>query len=223
MELLAVEKMAEIVVVPRPIACTKPPVCTVTAAALVELQVALKLMSCVDPSLNVAVATNCLTTPSGMLLLAGVTASETMVALVIVKVADPDIEPDEAAIDVVPGETAVTTPVLLTDATPGCEELHITELVTSCIVPSVKVPMALNCSSIPDGMDALLRTTDKETIAAAITDTVVDPLTPEVAAVMLTVPWAKDESSPAALIAPTFVFEEPQLTVVVRSRVLPSE
>ena len=100
----------------------------------VELQVALKLMSCVDPSLNVPVATNCLTTPRGTLLLVGVRASETMVTFVTVKLADADIEPDEAVTMVVPADMPVTIPVLLTDATPGCEEAQVTELVTFCVV-----------------------------------------------------------------------------------------
>src|SRR5215469_2470965 len=83
--------------------------------------------------------------------------------------------------------------------------------------------MAVNCSSVPNGMEALLRTMDRETIAAAVTDTVVDPLTPEAVAVILAIPSATGESNPVALTAPTFVLEECQVTVVVRICVVPSE
>jgi len=57
-----------------------------------------------------------------------------MVTFVTVKLADADIEPDEAVTMVVPADMPVTIPVLLTDATPGCEEAHVTELVTFCVV-----------------------------------------------------------------------------------------
>jgi len=72
-------------------------------------------------------------------------------------------------------------------------------------------------------MEALLRRMDRETIAAAVTDTVVDPLTPEAVAVILAIPSATGESNPVALTAPTFVLEECQVTVVVRICVVPSE
>jgi len=72
-------------------------------------------------------------------------------------------------------------------------------------------------------MEALLRTMDRETIAAAVTDTVVDPLSPEAVAVILAIPSATGESNPVALTAPTFVLEECQVTVEVRICVVPSE
>jgi hypothetical protein len=50
---------------------------------------------------------------------------------------------------VVPAETAVTIPVVLTVATDGLLEFHVTVLVMFCLVACValpKVPYAVNCA-----------------------------------------------------------------------------
>ena len=45
--------------------------------------------------------------------------------------------PDVAMMFVVPWPTLVATPVLLTVETVGADELHTTELVRFCVLPSV--------------------------------------------------------------------------------------
>jgi hypothetical protein len=72
-----------------------------------------------------------------MLGFAGVTPRDTRVAAVTVKFVDPDIPPRVAVIVVEPGLSVAANPFdpgkLLTDATLATEELHVTELVRSCV------------------------------------------------------------------------------------------
>ena len=76
---------------------------------------------------------------------AGVTATDTSVAAVTVSVVLPEMEPEVARIVVEPVPTAVARPAVLIVATVPAEELHVAVLVRSCVVPSLNVPVALNC------------------------------------------------------------------------------
>ncbi len=75
--------------------------------------------------------------PFGMLIAAGVIASDTTVAAVTVSGVVPEIAPTVAVIVVDPGVTAVDRPLnpvaLLTVATAGVDELHTAMVVTSCV------------------------------------------------------------------------------------------
>jgi hypothetical protein len=81
--------------------------------------------------------------------LAGVIAIETNTAGVTLSVVDPDIEPEEAAIVVMPVSKLLARPFvsgpLLIVATVAFEELQCTVVVMSCVLPSVNVPVAVNC------------------------------------------------------------------------------
>lgn len=79
-----------------------------------------------------------------MLEFAGVTAIETRVAPVTVNEAVPLTEPDVAVMVEVPVPTPVATPLTSTDATEFDEELHVMD-VRSCVLPSSKLPTAVNC------------------------------------------------------------------------------
>ena len=48
-----------------------------------------------------------------------------------------------------PGTSAVTSPVLLTLAFTAFAELHVTLEDTSCVLPSLKVPIAISCTVVP--------------------------------------------------------------------------
>ena len=77
---------------------------------------------------------------------AGATDIETSVPVgagVTVRLELPEMEPREALIVLVPGATAVATPELLTVATAVELELQLAWLVTSCVVPSLNVPVAV--------------------------------------------------------------------------------
>ena len=88
-----------------------------------------------------------------MLGLVGLTAMDTSVAEVTVSVVDPDILPDVAVIVVEPAATDVAKPLepvaLLMAATPPADELQVNAVVTSCVVLSEYVPMAVNCRVVP--------------------------------------------------------------------------
>ncbi len=77
--------------------------------------------------------------------MAGVTAIETSMAGPTVRVVEPLTEPDVAVIVVLPCATLVASPELLMVATAAVDELHVTVFVRFCVLPSVNVPVAVNC------------------------------------------------------------------------------
>ena len=95
----------------------------------------------------------------------------------------------------------------------------------SWVLPSEKTPVAVSCRLVPlaiDGFTGVIVTDFKVTI----TDSPVDPLTgPEIVlnvAEMVEVPPLWPSATPLELIAATAVFDELQVTKLVRSRVVPS-
>ncbi len=81
--------------------------------------------------------------------MAGVTAIETRAAAATVRVVEPLTEPDVAVIVVVPCATLVARPAPVPCATmvatATLDELQVTEAVKFCVLPSVNVPVAVNC------------------------------------------------------------------------------
>jgi hypothetical protein len=159
--------------------------------------------------------------------LAGVTAIETRVAAVMVRAVEAAMEPEVAVIVAIPNILLVASPwlpaVLLRVATVALEELQVTRLVTFCVLPSVKVPVAVNCCVVPAAIDGLggLRATDLRVAGLTVKGAV--PLT-ELAgsvAVMVAVPVAVPVANPwlpaTLLTAATGVLEELQLTKLVRT------
>lgn len=69
----------------------------------------------------------------------------TGVAGVTVSVVEPTIAPDVAVMVVVPTPTAVASPAALIVAAEEEDEAQIAVLVKSCVLPSVYVPVAVNC------------------------------------------------------------------------------
>jgi len=110
-----------------------------------------------------------------MLGLAGVTAMEDRVAEVTVKVVFPETFPEVAVMVAVPAAAGVARPLLLTAATDVLEEVQVTWLVISWLVPSEYVPEAANCFVTPTGMLGLAGVTDTETSAVAGSPEFVSP------------------------------------------------
>ena len=75
----------------------------------------------------------------------GVILIDTTVAGVTVRVVLPLIPPELAWIVVEPVPAAVARPAALIVATVTAVELHVAVLVRSCVVPSLNVPVAVNC------------------------------------------------------------------------------
>ena len=88
-----------------------------------------------------------------------------------------------AVITAVPWLTAVTMPPLAVMlATDGLLEAQVTELVRFCVVPSLKVPVAVNCSVFPMAIEGFAGVTAMDANVAGVTVSVVLPETePEVA------------------------------------------
>jgi hypothetical protein len=110
-----------------------------------------------------------------MLGLVGVTAMETSFAGVTVNVVDPDILPDVPVIVVEPAVAEVASPAPLMAATDVADELQVTDCVRSCVVLSENVPVAVNCSFVPEATLGLAGVIAKETSVAGVTHTVVHP------------------------------------------------
>jgi hypothetical protein len=93
---LTAPETALILLVPVPTAVTIPPEVMVATLVVCELQITELVIFCVEPSENVPVAANCSEVPFEIDKLVAVTAIETSVAGVTVKVADPLTAPDTA-------------------------------------------------------------------------------------------------------------------------------
>src|SRR6266542_1837979 len=157
----------------------------------------------------------------------GVTSIVDRVAAVTVSVVLPETPPKVAVIVVVPAATDVARPcdppALLIVATAVLDELQVTTwVVRSCVVLSLKVPVAVNCWVNPSGRPGLVGVTAIVDRVAAVTVSVVLPETPPKVAVIVVVPAATDVARPALSIVAKAVFEEPQVTWVVRSCVVKS-
>ena len=79
----------------------------------------------------------------------GVTVIEDRTAAVTVSEVEPETLPEVAIMFVDPAATPVANPlepaVLLMVAMELSDELQVTDVVMSCVVLSVKVPIAVNC------------------------------------------------------------------------------
>jgi hypothetical protein len=114
-----------------------------------------------------------------MLGFAGVTEIDDRVAEFPVRVVLPAILPEEAVIVVVPAATTEVRPVPLTVATAGFEEVQATSVLILKLVPSEKVPVAVNCWLTPMGMLGFAGVMDMEDKFAEYTLRMVVPLDPE--------------------------------------------
>jgi hypothetical protein len=90
-----------------------------------------------------------------------------MLPEVTVSVVFLEIPPEAAVMVVEPAAIEVARPALLIVATPGFEELHVTDVVISFVVLSVWVPVAVNCCLAPQIMLGLPGVTD---IAARVAE-----------------------------------------------------
>ena len=88
--------------------------------------------------------------------MAGLTVMEVSATLLTVNVVDAEMEPEAAEMLELPADTLVTSPELLGTlpivATEPTDELHWTDPVIFCTLPSLKEPVATNCSVVPIGM-----------------------------------------------------------------------
>lgn len=173
------------------------------------------------------VAVNCCLLPFATEALAGVTATETSAAGATVRIVEPLTEFNEAETLADPCLMVVTCPTL-TEATVASDEVQVAVAEISCVVWSVKVPVATNCWCKPRATEGLPGVTAIETRVAAVMVTAVLPLMvapvteSDADAEIVELPVANAETLPLVTLA-TLPVEEFQLAEAVRSLVVPSE
>lgn len=144
---------APIVVVPVPVVEAAPVLLMIATVISDELQATCPIRLSVVPSLNVPIAVNCCGEPKAIFGFAGLIVIELKVAFVTVNGATPTTPKNEAVTVAVPGAFPVAKPnepdALLRVATDGFEDVHSTEFVRFCDVPSVSVPVATKPIDVP--------------------------------------------------------------------------
>ena len=152
----------------------------------------------------------------------GLTAIEAKLGGVAVKPAVPVTFPRTAVIVAFPCARAVATPLLSIVALFAFDELHVTELVRSLVVPSVYLPLARNCAVVPEAAETLGGATEIERRLGGAIVRLAVPVTPAEMAVTVTVPSALLVNKPLLLIVAVAVLEVCQVAERVKSPVLPS-
>jgi len=206
----------------------------VATAVLEESHVTASVRSCVELSLYVPVAVNCWVVPSAIEGSVGVTAIDVRTAEETANVVE-SLTPVPGSVAwtvVVPIATLVARPWLPaafdTSATPVFDELQVIESVRSCVVRSLKVPIAVNCWVVPSGIEAFVGVTASEVRTADETVSSVDPPMPLARSRARTVVVPTETLVPSPLLPATFETvategsDELQSAEAVRSCVVPS-
>ena len=174
-------ELAPMTVVPTPAVVAKPG--ALGALAIVatddtdELQWTFIVMSWVVLSLNVPVAVNCCVLPLDTVELAGVIATETSVPLLTVRVVVP-FKPEALAVMVeLPVRLPNAVPEVRMEATFGLEDFHDTPARLPPVLPSLKVPTAVNFTKVRAAMRGLLGTMLMPVRVTVVTVRLVVPVT----------------------------------------------
>ena len=121
-----------------------------------------------------------------------------------------------------PAATAVAKPDAVMLATAVLVELQVAEPVRSWLLPSLNIPVAVNCCVAPGLMFAFAGVMEMDTKAGAVTVRVVDPATEPELACIVVLPAVTPLANPALVIVATAVVLEFQMTEAVRFCELPS-
>lgn len=203
--------VAVMVVDPAFRAVTSPEVLTEATPPTLDNHVAVALTSCVLPSLYEAVAVSWLVVPVAISKVAGVTATDCSDAAFTCNAVTPERAPIEAVIVEFPAETAVARPELSIVAILPFDDVQVALLEISCVLPSLNVPVAVNCCVAPAAIEGLAGVTRIEAMIAEVT--VVDALAvidPTVA-VIVTLPMATVVTTPLLSTVAIVVSEESQV------------
>jgi hypothetical protein len=147
-------------------------------------------------------------------------------APVTVRLAVAETEPEVALIVAIPVPALVATPLLLMVATVAVDEVHTTEVVMSCELPSLYAPVAVNAWPVPSAMEAFCGAMTIDTSVAASTFRFPVPDMPPESAVMVVAPAPPHVAKPALtavlLMVATAGADELQCTMPVMSCDVPS-
>jgi hypothetical protein len=167
------------------------------------------------------VAENWNVMPGGTAALWGLIARDTSVAELTVKEVELTIDPNWAEIVLVPPLRPAAIPKLPILATVGWDEFQITTEVKSCLLPSLKVPVAANCCLAPMTSTGLAGVTAREVNVAWLTVRPVEPVTESKLALILALPLPVAVAMLPCIVA-TAVFDDAQLAKLVMPWVEPS-
>jgi hypothetical protein len=163
------------------------------------------------PSLNVPLAVNLIDVPLEILGLDGLIVIVTRCAVETVSPVEPLTDPKMALMVVLPAATLEARPCALIVAAAALDDVQVTVVVMSCVLLSLKVPVALNCLVVPTDMLEFAGLTAMETRVAAVTVREAVPLTPPDVAVMVAVPVPVLLANPVESIFATDVEDEDQV------------
>jgi hypothetical protein len=142
----------------------------------------------------------------------GVTFIDCNTAVVTCKVVDPDTNPELAVTVQLPAARALARPEMLTLATLPSEEVQIAVAVMSWVVPSLNVPIAVNCCTVPAGSEGFAGVTAMDDRTALVMVTTMLPLVLPDVTVIVAVPAARAVTKPLLSTVTTFVSEDVQVT-----------
>src|ERR1700683_201795 len=161
-----------------------------------------------------------------MVAVGGVIAIDTSVAAVTVSSVEALTVPEVAVMLAVPIARLCASPAFLIVAVETASDDHVAVLVRFCVLPSVYVPVAVNCCIVPNAIDGVAGVTVIDTSVAAVTVSSVALLTVPEVAVIFALPSPTLLASPcvgaALLIVATPGVSELHCTVSVMFCVLPS-
>jgi hypothetical protein len=167
-----------------------------------ELQVTALLMVWVLPSLNVPMAVYPKVDAGASTAVDGLTAIEVSVAELTFKGAEPVTPLRVALIFAVPGATAMIVLPLATVATATLSDAQVASRVTTCVLESLNVAVAVNDNLVPGAMVRPEGVTEIETMVAFDTLSVMEALTDPSVALMAVLPGVSALAKP--LEAPIF-------------------
>lgn len=164
--------------------------------------------------------------PNATLAVGGLTAMLIRAKAVTVKVVDPVIVPEVAMMLEVPGVRVLAKPAAFTVTTVWVSEDHVTMLVRSCMLPSLNVPIAVNCCELLDESERFVGVTVIATSTAALTVNRVEAALAPKLALIVAVPVLILLASPwvpiALLTVATAVVSELHCTELLMFCVVPS-
>lgn len=221
---LTLPLVAEIVVVPvATVAASPEPALIVALPGSLLAQVTDEVISAVELSLKVPVAVNCCVRPLATVGVAGVTSID-IKAVVMLRVALAETPLDVAEICELPTATPVARPPLVTVAFELASLAQVTEPVMSAMDASEYVPVAVNwrvCETSTNKLETV-RAIDCRTGGPMVRLVLplTDPSAAVTVAVFASIPVASPRLPLALPMPTTTVFDELQVTCVVKSCVL---
>jgi len=188
-------------------------------------QVTCEVISSAVPSVNVPVAANCDEVCPAICNFVGAMASVNCEGSATVRFAVRLVEPIFEVICVCPRPWPVATPDGTVATLVNCD-VHVAADVTSCVDPSLKVPVAEKLSVPAGTSSALVGEIVKELSVAEVTFTGTAacrcPRLKELKAVMVVDPAASPFTRPFELTVPTPVFDDDHVKNALRSCVVES-